>query len=77
MRPYFPEGSWELKNPKVIGNDRVKVLVSEYTNKSGGVMELKKCTMLFFEEPAAGKPDAPPLIMQVAGRGGFAVRRRV
>jgi hypothetical protein len=65
FRQYFPEGSWEIKNPKVLGNERVKLLVSEYINNpKDRTIKLTKCTMLFFEEPAAGKPDAPPLIMQ-------------
>ncbi len=68
LRKYFPEGSWELGNPKVVGNDRVKLLVSEYTNRPGGIMELKNCTMLFFEEQTAGGPsDMPPIIMQAPG----------
>jgi len=64
LRSYFPEGSWELKNPKVLGNDRVKLLVSDYTNLPDGGMQLTKCTMLFFEEPSPNKPKAPPVILQ-------------
>ncbi|HEX4147248.1 MAG TPA: hypothetical protein VHY91_27370 [Pirellulales bacterium] len=64
LHSYFPEGAWERKNPKVLGNDRVKLLVSDYTNLPDGGMQLTKCTMLFFEEPSPNKPKAPPVILQ-------------
>ena len=64
LRPYFPPDAWELKNPKVLGNERVKLLVSDYTILPGGIMKLKKCTMLFFEEPQPNRPKANPIILQ-------------
>jgi hypothetical protein len=64
LSSYFPEGSWERKNPKVLGNDRVKLLISDYTKLPDGGIKLTKCTMLFFEEPNPNKPKAPPVILQ-------------
>jgi lipopolysaccharide export system protein LptA len=45
---WFEEGDWELENPKVLETANGKLLVKEYTNLGGGLVELKPCTMVFF-----------------------------
>ena len=60
----FPKVLGSCKNPKIVGNDRVKLLFSDYSNRPGGILNLKKCTMLFFEEPNPNKPKAQPIILQ-------------
>ncbi|HTU23795.1 MAG TPA: hypothetical protein VMF30_00270, partial [Pirellulales bacterium] len=65
LRPYFPEGAWELrKDVKLLGNDRVKLLISDYKSLPDGVMKLDQCTMMFFEEPNPNKEKAQPIILQ-------------
>ncbi|MGA2033279.1 MAG: hypothetical protein ABSG68_13555 [Thermoguttaceae bacterium] len=43
----FPPDAWELKEPKVLENDRVKVLVQDYNRLPDGSLCLCPCTMIF------------------------------
>ena len=61
LSPYFPAGSWELKNPKVLESDRAKLLIKDYQNMPDGRVKLQPCTVLFFpDQPVAttGTPSA-------------------
>ncbi len=49
----FPEGSWELDNPKILESGQVKLLLRDYTNLGGGRVKIQPCTMIFV-------PDGPP-----------------
>jgi len=49
----FPPDAWELKNPKILESDRLKLLLGEYRNLGDGRVELIPCTLVFaYEGPA-------------------------
>src|SRR6185295_10677573 len=62
FKRYFAEGAWELQNPKVLENEKAKVLVKDYQTQKDGRVRLTPCTMMFF--PKGESPDAEPIIMQ-------------
>jgi len=49
---YFPPDHWAQKNPKVVVNDQVMLLIDDYNPLDDGLVELRPCVMIFF-------PDAP------------------
>ena len=60
----FPEGSWELDNPKVLESDSAMLLLREYETLPDGRVRLTPCTMIFYsggEENAAGRR---PIVIQ-------------
>ncbi len=49
----FPPDSWELKDPRVLEIDQVKLLLQDYTRLEDGTkVEIRPCTMIFV-------PDTP------------------
>lgn len=48
MQSLFPEGAWELKNPKIIETSRGKLLFETYKNIGDGVIEMQPFTMVFY-----------------------------
>jgi lipopolysaccharide export system protein LptA len=44
---FTPEGRANLKNPKILENNKVKLLFEKYTNFNDGSVELKPCIMVF------------------------------
>lgn len=48
MQSLFPEGAWELKNPKIIETSRGKLLFETYKNIGDGVIEMQPFTMIFY-----------------------------
>ena len=46
LRGLFPADAWELKNPKILEGDRVKLLMQEYRNLGDGRLELRPCTIV-------------------------------
>ncbi|MHB1034954.1 MAG: hypothetical protein ACYC35_19020 [Pirellulales bacterium] len=49
---WFPAGSWELDNPKILETERGKLLFRDYRNLGDGKVELRPCTMLFLSSEA-------------------------
>ena len=43
----FPPGAWELKSPKILESDQIKLLMQDYRNLGDGRVEIHPCTMLF------------------------------
>jgi len=50
----FPDGAWELKEPKILESDRVKLLFQDYTDSGGGRVELHPCTIIFMPDDSTG-----------------------
>lgn len=48
MQSLFPEGAWELDNPKIIQTSRGKLLFDTYKNLGDGLIEMKPFTMIFY-----------------------------
>ncbi len=46
----FEEGAWELKNPKVLENDRITLLMQDYRNLGDGRVELHPCTIIIWPD---------------------------
>ena len=65
LAPYFPAGSWELKNPKILESDRAMLLIKDYQNLPDGRVKLQPCTVVFFSQdgPRDQQP-IPPVILQ-------------
>ena len=57
LRPLFPEGSWELENPKIIESNRGKLLFDSYTNLGDGLIEMKPFTMIFYPSDSTMSPE--------------------
>ena len=47
--------AWELKDPKLLESDQIKLLMEDYTNLGNGRMQIHPCTILFTPEG----PDDP------------------
>lgn len=54
LDPFFPPGSWELQNPKILENGQAKLLFREYRNLGGGRLEITPCTVIY----TPGAPNA-------------------
>jgi len=52
LRPLFPPDAWELKTPKILESENVKLLMQKYRNLGGGRVELYPCTIIFNPNPA-------------------------
>jgi hypothetical protein len=52
----FPKGAWELKNPKILESDRLKLLMQSYRNLGDGRVEITPCTLVFLPEQPADDP---------------------
>jgi len=52
----FPEGAWELKNPKILESERLKLLMQSYRNLGDGRVEITPCTLIFLPEEPADDP---------------------
>jgi len=50
----FPDGAWELKEPKILESDRLKLLFQNYTDLGDGRVELRPCTMIFMPDDSVG-----------------------
>jgi len=57
LRPLFPPDAWELKNPKILESENVKLLMQNYRNLGGGRVELYPCTVIFNPNPAVTDPQ--------------------
>ncbi|MBN1590545.1 MAG: hypothetical protein JW888_13605 [Pirellulales bacterium] len=42
----FPPGAWELDNPKILQNDRVKLLIGNYETDQDGNVMIRPCTIV-------------------------------
>ena len=69
LRPFFPEGSWELDNPKVLRSQQATVLLQEYKVLKDGSLQLRPCTIVFYDSgrEAAEPSSRGPVIMQAPG----------
>jgi hypothetical protein len=54
----FPDGSWEIQDPKVLESDRVMVLLRDYRVLDDGRVEVKPCTFVFFPQGRATRSAA-------------------
>jgi len=50
----FPDGAWQLKEPKILESERIKLLFQHYTNLGDGRVELRPCSMIFLPDDSAG-----------------------
>ncbi len=65
LTPFFPPGSWELKNPKILESERAMLLIKDYQNLPDGRVKLHPCTVVFFGNDAPrDELTAPPVILQ-------------
>jgi hypothetical protein len=64
----FPEGSWELDNPKLLKTEQGMLLFQDYQPVDGSQLELRPCTLVFFSEKAPGKPRGRPIVMRAPQR---------
>ena len=53
LRPLFPEGSWELDNPKILETEQFRLLMQDYQNLDDNQVQIHRCTIIF----NPGKPD--------------------
>ena len=64
-RRYFPPGSWELKNPKILESERAMLLIKDYQNLPDGRVKLHPCTVVFFSSDSTrDELKSPPVILQ-------------
>ena len=56
LAPFFPPGSWELENPKILASDQVKLLIGDYEPQEDGSVKLSPCTILFTPGKATDSP---------------------
>jgi len=52
----FPRDAWELKNPKILESERLKLLMQSYRNLGDGRVEITPCTLIFLPERPADDP---------------------
>ncbi len=63
LSPLFPEGSWELNQPKVLHTEQATILLQDFEQLQDGSLHVKPCTLVFFgDEPE--RDGAGPTIMQ-------------
>jgi len=63
LSPLFPEGSWELNQPKVLHTDQATILLQEFNQLQDGSLHVKPCTLVFFGDKP-DEDDTGPTIMQ-------------
>lgn len=56
---YFPPGSWELKNPKILESDQAILLVQDYENQPDGSVMLRPCTVVFLPDAETAEKPVP------------------
>jgi len=57
LQPLFPEGSWELEDPKIIETGRGKLLFDRYENLGDGLIEMTPFTMILYPSGTAMSPE--------------------
>jgi lipopolysaccharide export system protein LptA len=50
LRDLFDLGAWELKSPKILESQQIKLLMQDYRNLGDGRVEIHPCTMIFTPE---------------------------
>ncbi len=53
----FPEGAWQRDNPIMLESDTAKLLMKEYTNLPGGLVQFKPCTLIFLPDGEAASAN--------------------
>jgi hypothetical protein len=65
LAPFFPPGSWELKDPKILESERAMLLIKDYHNLPDGRVKLQPCTVVFFgNDSTRDEMKSPPVILQ-------------
>ena len=59
----FPEGSWELDQPKILRSEQATILLQEFEEVEGGRLRIRPCTIVFYGSQE-NQRDAGPTIMQ-------------
>jgi len=52
----FPPGSLEIKNPKILQSDRVKLLIGDYQTEPDGNVRIQPCVIILLPEPDGPAP---------------------
>ncbi len=63
LTPLFPEGSWELDQPKVLRSEQATILLQEFEELDDGRLHVRPCTIVLYGSNRNAK-DGGPTIMQ-------------
>jgi len=66
LKTIFPEGAWELDNPKTIENRQGILLFRDYQQHEGELV-ISPCTLVLFSEDPQGESSGRVFIMQSPG----------
>lgn len=66
LTPHFPDGSWELEDPKVLRSQQVTVLFQDFEQLVDGSLKVKPCTLVYYGKDRGQQQRAKrgPTIMQ-------------
>ena len=66
LTPHFPDGSWELEDPKVLKSQQVTVLFQNFERLDDGSLKVQPCTLVYYGKDRGQQHKAKrgPTIMQ-------------
>ena len=64
----FPEGAWELKNPKLLRTDQGMLLFEDYRPLDETRLELRPCTLVFYTDKGRGEMQGRPVVLRAPQR---------
>ncbi|REJ97148.1 MAG: hypothetical protein DWQ35_02730 [Planctomycetota bacterium] len=64
VRPFLPEGAWELTGePIILGSDQFTLLIPDYNTDEQDKLRLDSCTLVFFPDGEPTKANPTPSVI--------------